>query len=92
MTRRYNPSLSTAAGNRKRLRGQPDTGRAEAGALRRQMARILVENDCAEGRHRPETDTETGDEVCRYCKTVIDDYSDVAPASGRVRDNEGDDE
>lgn len=82
MPRRYDPSLGTAAGNRKRLRDQAGAGRTPADdALCQQMARILVEQDCTEGWHRPETDAETGDEVCRFCKTVVDDYSDLAAAA-----------
>jgi hypothetical protein len=40
--------------------------------------RALIAARCANGEHQSETDDETGDEVCRFCGTVTDDYSDVA--------------
>lgn len=46
-------------------------------AVRAVAARILVNQDCAAGKHRAETDDQTGNEVCRFCKTVTDDYSDT---------------
>ena len=46
-------------------------------AVRLHVAQAIVAMDCDAGRHRPET-AETGDEVCKFCGTVTDDYADVA--------------
>lgn len=66
---KYDPGVGTATGNRTRLR-------ARAGGVdddvRRHMAAGLVAQDCAEGRHRTETDADTGDEVCRFCPAVVE--------------------
>lgn len=40
--------------------------------LRARAARISVALDCAHGKHRTETDSETGDEVCRFCGVVVE--------------------
>jgi hypothetical protein len=45
---------------------------ADDSAVRAVAARLLVEHDCAEGRHRTETDSDTGDEVCRFCGEVVE--------------------
>lgn len=36
------------------------------------VATSLAVLACEESRHRTETDPEIGDEVCRYCKEVIE--------------------
>lgn len=61
---RYNPHLRT---------GQPDRGlNLPDEATRRMAVRLITETDCAAGRHRTETDAETGDEVCRFCGAVVE--------------------
>jgi hypothetical protein len=42
----------------------------QAEAERAVMACLAVAYACQDGRHRTETDAETGDEVCRYCGAV----------------------
>jgi len=44
-------------------------------------ARTATAN-CAAGRHRQETDETTGNEVCRDCAAIVDDYADVAEQLG----------
>jgi hypothetical protein len=51
---------------------QPDLRLLLAAAVGRRQAA-----DCADGYHRPVTDADTGDEVCRCCGTVTDGYSDA---------------
>lgn len=43
----------------------------------RVAARLVVESNCTLGKHKQETDAETGNEVCSRCGKVIDDYPDV---------------
>lgn len=35
------------------------------------MAEAIARARCARGEHRTETDEETGDEVCRWCESVV---------------------
>ncbi len=46
-------------------------------ALRAKLAETIGAERCAKGLHWPETDADTGNEVCRRCNKVTDDYSDV---------------
>jgi hypothetical protein len=48
-------------------------------AVRVRAAGSVIAARCAVGEHRQETDAETGNEVCRWCKKVLDDYEGVAP-------------
>lgn len=64
----YDPQIRTAAGNRRRL-AQRATGVDDA--IRYRAALILTAADCDAGKHRTETDAETGDEVCRFCGAVV---------------------
>jgi hypothetical protein len=50
----------------------------------RVAAERIVSAACAAGRHRQETDSETGNEVCRVCGVVVDDYADVAAAEAEA--------
>lgn len=36
------------------------------------LAESIAAVRCGRGEHRTETDEVTGDEVCRYCKTVVE--------------------
>jgi hypothetical protein len=45
-------------------------------SIRARLAERVAAGRCAAGEHRQETDDVTGDEICRYCRIVIDDYSD----------------
>lgn len=36
------------------------------------LAESIVAGRCGRGEHRTETDAETGDEVCRWCGTVVE--------------------
>jgi hypothetical protein len=40
-------------------------------------ARLILAFNCARGKHRQETDADTGNEVCGICGEIIDDYSDL---------------
>lgn len=55
-----------------RLAGQPGDQVLQV------TANWTLEAACGSGQHRPETDAETGNEVCRVCGFVVDDYADVA--------------
>lgn len=46
-------------------------------AVRAYLADRVAAGRCAAGEHRPETDDVTGNEVCRYCRAVLDDYGDT---------------
>lgn len=60
-----------------RARGLAQLREADRAALTYALGRALAV-DCADGRHRKtETNAATGDEVCRFCGTVVDDYQDV---------------
>lgn len=62
--RNYNLSLvqSVLESGRSGFPSPTDIRLAEAKAAER----------CARGEHRAETDAETGDEVCRWCKAVVE--------------------
>jgi len=40
--------------------------------LNARAALMRVRLDCAVGKHRTETDAETGDEVCKFCGAIVD--------------------
>jgi len=40
--------------------------------LRVRAAMMQVRLDCAVGRHRTETDAETGDEICKFCGARVE--------------------
>lgn len=61
---------------RAELRRQHETG----AAIFMLAAHLAGEAACAGGRHKQETDPDTGDEVCQRCGLVLDDYADVALA------------
>jgi hypothetical protein len=65
----YNPKVRTAEGVRRRLRSQT---LGVDHALRARMAETLAAANCGDSRHRTETDARTGDEVCRFCGTVVE--------------------
>lgn len=46
-------------------------------AVRIRVAECIAAARCAAGEHRQETDAETGNEVCRWCGAVLDDYADT---------------
>lgn len=48
-------------------------------ALRARLAETIGAERCGKGLHKPETDADTGNEVCSRCQTVTDDYPDVSP-------------
>jgi hypothetical protein len=62
------PSARTAAGARKRLRS---TGQGITSDMLARTAENVARLACADGRHRTETDVETGDEVCRFCGQAV---------------------
>lgn len=57
-----------------RLTGVPTDSALQIAAERSQAAA------CESGQPQQETDSETGNEVCRSCGAVVDDYADVAAA------------
>lgn len=62
-----------------RLAGIPSEAVLQVAAQRSREAA------CAAGQHQQETDSDTGDEVCRLCGTVIDDYPDVPPMTTETK-------
>jgi hypothetical protein len=72
---RYRPyAAAFAALHRRRL--------AQAGPVMipGHIVQAMIAARCADGEHQAETDEETGDEVCRFCGIVVDDYTDVLEA------------
>lgn len=41
------------------------------------VVQAMIVARCADGVHSQETDEATGNEVCRFCLAVLDDYPDV---------------
>lgn len=73
---RYRPYAAAYAALAQRQRAEA-TPALDDPAVRARVAEGVTAGRCDAGVHRQETDAETGNEVCRWCGAVLDDYADT---------------
>jgi hypothetical protein len=83
---RYRPYAAAYAALARRAAAEAGPALADP-TIRARVAEGVAAARCAVGEHRQETDDETGNEVCRYCRVILDDYGDTGLANQEGRMN-----